>query len=159
MPGERKKIWFPELPDYLTSSFQQRNHKVNKQTKNRYDPFKGKKHISENVLEKKSDGGVPIMVQGKHIWLVSMGMQIWSLALLKWVKDLALRELWCRSQTWLGSCTVVPAVSKAGRYGSNSTPTLGTSICCGYGSRKKKKRERERESQKHPDGRSIRKRF
>ena len=30
-----------------------------------------------------------------------------GLAQSQWVKDLALRELWCRSQTWLGSSLAV----------------------------------------------------
>ena len=38
-------------------------------------------------------------------------------------------ELWCRSQTWLRSYAAV-AVVQAGSNSSNSTPSLGTSICC-----------------------------
>ena len=30
--------------------------------------------------------------------------------LAQWVKDLALPELWCSSQTWLGSCVAVALV-------------------------------------------------
>ena len=41
-------------------------------------------------------------------------------------KDLVLQELWCRSQTWLRSGT---AVAVASGYISDSTPSLGTSIC------------------------------
>ena len=33
---------------------------------------------------------------------------------------------------------VAVAVAQAGRYSSNSTPSLGTSICCGCGPKKKK---------------------
>ena len=36
-------------------------------------------------------------------------------------------ELWCRSQTWLGSRVAV-AVAWASGCSSNSTPSLGTSI-------------------------------
>ena len=37
-------------------------------------------------------------------------------------------EPWCRSQTWLGSHIAV-AMAQAGKYSSDSTPSLGTSIC------------------------------
>ena len=40
--------------------------------------------------------GVPIMVQWKQIWLVSMRMWVWSLALLSGLGDLALLWLWSR---------------------------------------------------------------
>ena len=40
------------------------------------------------------------------------------------------RELWCRSQTRLGSGVAV-AVVEAGGYSSDSTPSLGPSICHG----------------------------
>ena len=39
-------------------------------------------------------------------------------------------DLWCRSQTQLGSRDAV-AVAQAGKSSSNLTPGLGTSICCG----------------------------
>ena len=48
--------------------------------------------------------------------------------LAHWVKDRCCHELWCRSQTRLGSCVAV-AVAKAGGYNSDLTPSLGTSIC------------------------------
>ena len=38
----------------------------------------------------------------------------------------------------LGSCVAV-AVAKAGGYSSDSTPSLGTSVCCRYGPQKTKK--------------------
>ena len=38
-------------------------------------------------------------------------------------------ELWCRSQTWLGSHVAV-AVVQACSYSSNLTLSLGISICC-----------------------------
>ena len=50
-------------------------------------------------------------------------------------------ELWCRSQIQLRSQVAV-ALVQAGGYSSNQTPSLGTSICRGYGpkstNRKKK---------------------
>ena len=56
------------------------------------------------------------------------------------LKDLVLRELWCRSQTRLRSSTVV-AVALAGSCSSSLTPSLGTSIChrCGPKKRGKKR--------------------
>ena len=43
-------------------------------------------------------------------------------------------ELWCRSQMWLESC-----VAEAGGCSSNSTPSLGASICHGCSPKKKQK--------------------
>ena len=48
--------------------------------------------------------------------------------LTRWVKDLALRELWCRLQKRLGSRIAV-AVEEAGSNRSDLIPRLGTSIC------------------------------
>ena len=59
--------------------------------------------------------------------------------LAQWVGDRRCRELWCRLQTGLRSGVAV-AVVKAGTYSSDSTPSLGTSICRGCGPRKDKKR-------------------
>ena len=57
-------------------------------------------------------------------------------------------ELWCRLQMQLRSQVAV-AVVQAGSCSSNSTPSLGTSICPGdpkkQKTKKKKKKERERE--------------
>ena len=50
--------------------------------------------------------------------------------LAQWVKDTVLCELRCRSQMQLESCVAV-AVAQASGYGSDSTPSLGTSICHG----------------------------
>ena len=53
-----------------------------------------------------------------------------------WVQNLAsldgiwhCHELWHRLQMQLGSCVAL-AMVKASSYSSNSTPSLGTSICC-----------------------------
>ena len=46
--------------------------------------------------------------------------------LAQWVEDLAWRDLWCRSWTWLQSGVAV-AVVLAGSYSSDLTPSLGTS--------------------------------
>ena len=45
--------------------------------------------------------------------------------LAQWVK-----ELWCRSQMWLGS-GIVMAVAQASSYSTDLIPSLATSICHG----------------------------
>ena len=74
-------------------------------------------------------------------------MRTWvqPLALLSGLKIQHCHELWCRSQTRLRSRVAV-AVAEARNYSSNSTPSLGTSICGGSGLRngKKKKKSFER---------------
>ena len=65
-------------------------------------------------------------------------MQVQSLALLSGLRSQHCSELWCRSQTWLRSHVAV-AVGWAGSWSSNSTPSLGTSICSGCGPKKQKK--------------------
>ena len=62
------------------------------------------------------------------------------------VKDPALCELWCRSQTQLGSGVAVVAIVKASGYSSNSTPSLGTSIGRGWAPKKKKKKKKKKKS-------------
>ena len=74
--------------------------------------------------------GVPVVGQWKLIWLASMRMQVWPLASLSGLRIWHYRELWCTSQTLLRSCIAV-AVLEAGGYSSNSTPSLGTSLCNG----------------------------
>ena len=54
-------------------------------------------------------------------------------------------ELQCRLQTWLGSGAAV-AVAKASGYGSNSTPSLGSSICHRYKPKKTKKNKKQKKS-------------
>ena len=49
-------------------------------------------------------------------------------ALAQWVNNPVLPELWCRLQTRLGSHVAV-ALAWASGYSSDSTPSLGTSIC------------------------------
>ena len=48
--------------------------------------------------------------------------------LTQWVKIWHCRELWCRSQMWLG-CRVAVALAQAGGYSSDLTPSLGISTC------------------------------
>ena len=60
-------------------------------------------------------------------WPHSSGLRIWCCC-----------ELWCRLQMWLRSSIAV-AVVEASSYSSDLTPSLGTSMCCGCGPKKKKK--------------------
>ena len=49
-------------------------------------------------------GGVlPVVVQQKRIWLGTMRLQVWSLALHSGLRIQCCRELWSWLQTWLGS--------------------------------------------------------
>ena len=68
------------------------------------------------------------MAQWKRIWLAFMRIQVPSLALLRGLRIQRCWELWYKSQTWLGSRVAVAAV-QASSYNSNSTPSLGTSVC------------------------------
>ena len=75
-----------------------------------------------------------------------------SLALLIGLRIRQCCELWCRSQTRLGSGIAV-AVAQAGGYSSNSTPSLGTSICHRSGPRKgKKDQEKKKKKEKKEFG-------
>ena len=52
-------------------------------------------------------------------------------------------ELWCRSQTWRVSLVAV-ALGLASSYSSDWTPSLETSVCCGYGPKKTKKKKKKK---------------
>ena len=76
--------------------------------------------------------GVPVMAK----WFNEPDQyQVQSLALLSGLRIQCCCEVCYRSQTWLGSCA---AVAKSGSYSSDSTPSLGTSICSGCGPKKAK---------------------
>ena len=60
----------------------------------------------------------PLWLTGLRAQLVSMRMQVWSLALLSGLRIQCCHKLWCRSRMLLGS---------------------RTSICCRYGPKRKKK--------------------
>ena len=64
-------------------------------------------------------------------------MQVRSLASHSGLGILHCRELWCRSWKWLGFRVAV-AVAVAGSCSSDSTPSLGTSICCKFSPKKLK---------------------
>ena len=51
--------------------------------------------------------GVPIVAQQKRIRLRTMRLPVQSLASLSGLRIWSCCELWCRSQTWLGSCVTV----------------------------------------------------
>ena len=83
--------------------------------------------------------GVPVVAQQKQTRLVSMRMRVGSLASLSGLRIRCCHKLWCRSQTWLGSGV---AAAKASSYSFGLTSSLGTSICCRCGPKKKKKKEK-----------------
>ena len=68
-------------------------------------------------------------------------MQVQSLTLLSRLRIPHCRELWCKLQTRLGSHIAV-AVAQAGSYSSNSTPSLGMSLC--HGEALKREREKKK---------------
>ena len=81
--------------------------------------------------------GVPLVTQQIWTWLASMRTQVQSLALLSGLRIQNYGELWGRLQMHLGSHIAV-AVAWAGSCSSNSTLSLGTSVCLGCGPEKKK---------------------
>ena len=97
---------------------------------------------------KKKKRGVPVVAQRKQIRLGTMRWRIQLLTLLSVLRILCCQELWCGSQTWLGSGIAV-AVAEAGGYRSNWTPTLAISICRGCGPKKTRKKKKERERINH----------
>ena len=80
------------------------------------------------------------MVQQKQTQLGTMRLQVQSLALLSGLRVQHCREQWCRWQTRLGSSV---AVAVAGSHSFNSTPSLGTSMCCGCSPEKTKKKKKK----------------
>ena len=76
----------------------------------------------------------------KRIRLGTVRLWVRSLASLSGLRIWHCRELWRRSQMRLGSCVAV-AVVWTSNCNSNSTSSLGTSICleCGPKSKKKKR--------------------
>ena len=72
--------------------------------------------------------GVPAVAQRKQTQLISTRTQVQSLALLSGLRIQCYHELWCRSQNQLRSGVAV-AVVEACSFNSDSTPSLGPSIC------------------------------
>ena len=94
---------------------------------------------------------VPIMAQGKWILLVSMRMRVQFLALISRSGSQSCHELWCRSQTQLGS-GIVMAVAKARSCSSDLIPSLGISICHRCRCKKKKIKYINNNFQEFPGG-------
>ena len=67
-----------------------------------------------------------------------MRTRVQSLASLGGLRVRSWRDLWCRSKMRLGS-DVAMAVVQTGTCSSDSTPSLGTSICRGCGPKKTKR--------------------
>ena len=67
--------------------------------------------------------------------------------LAQWVRDLAFHELWCRSKMQLGSHIAV-SVAEASRCSSDSTPSLGTSMCRRCGPEKQKQNKTKQKTNK-----------
>ena len=80
------------------------------------------------------------MTWQKRIWLASMSMQVQFLASLSELRICRCYELWCRLQTSLRSGVSV-AVAQASSCSSDSTPSLGTSVCRGCGPKRTKKQK------------------
>ena len=83
---------------------------------------------------------VPFVAQWKWIRLVSMRIGVRSLALIIGLGIWHCRELWCRSQMRQLRSSVAVAVASASSCSSDSTPSLGTSMCRGCGPRKNEKK-------------------
>ena len=81
------------------------------------------------------------MAQQKRAQLVSIKMWVRSLASLRESRIQHCRELWWRSQTWLGSGGAV-AVAQASSCSSNSAPSWEPPYAAGV-ARKRKKRKKK----------------
>ena len=87
------------------------------------------------------------MVQQKQIRLGNMRLRVQSLASLSGLRIQRCRELWCSSQTWLGSGIAV-AVVQASNCSSDWTPRLGTSISHRYGLKKQQQKKKQKTKKK-----------
>ena len=97
-----------------------------------------KTHVSMGTTTMENGMEVPQKSKYREFpsWLGTMRLWVRSLALLSGLKICRCCELWCSLQMWLGSHDAL-ALAQAGGY--SSTPSLGTSICCGSGPGKGKK--------------------
>ena len=73
------------------------------------DRLGDKGHWILNVLKKKAVR-VPIVVQQEQIRLGTMGLRVQSLASLSRLRIQCCHDLWCRSQTQLGSLIALAVV-------------------------------------------------
>ena len=80
----------------------------------------------------------------------SMRMWVRSLVSLSELRIWHCHELQCRLQTRLRSC-IAAAVAQAGSYSSNSTPSLGTSMCYRCSPKKKKTKQNKNEHNRFQD--------
>ena len=72
-------------------------------------------------------------------------MRVRSLASLSGLRIRRCREPWCGSQTWLGFRVALALVQARG-CSSDSTPSLGTSMCRGGAALKKKEKEKKKKN-------------
>ena len=94
----------------------------------------------------------PLWLTGLRTQLLSMRTWVWSLASLSGSGIWRCHELWCRS--WLG-CLIAVAVVQAGSCSSNTTPSLGTSICYKYGPKKQNKWKTPKQNNDYEVGTNI----
>ena len=66
--------------------------------------------LQKGSFSKKAIRGIPVVAQWKRIQLGTMRLQVRSLALLSGLRIQRCPELWCRSQTRLGSDVAVAVV-------------------------------------------------
>ena len=87
-----------------------------------------------------------VRLRGLRTQLVSMRMQVWSLASLSGLRIRHCCELWSRSQTQLGSQVAV-TVTKASSCSSDLTPSLETSICHQRSLKETKKKKKKKRTE------------
>ena len=85
---------------------------------------------------------LPLRLRRLRTQLMSMTIQVQSLAS-------RCCELWRRSQLWLRSGVAV-AVVQPSSCSSDLTPSLGTSICCRFGPKKKKTKHNKTKQNNNP---------
>ena len=97
--------------------------------------------VRKGFSKQKTSSGVPSWRSRNKIQLGTIRLWVQPLASLSGLRMQCCRQLWCRSQTWLGSDI---AVAVAGSRTSNQTPRLGTSIWCRCGPKKQKKKRKKK---------------
>jgi len=97
------------------------------------------RNTSEMIQLKYYKVGVPIGSAGWEPDMVSVRMQVWSPASFSGLRVWRCHKLWCRLQMQLRS-NVATAVAQAYSCSSDSTTSLGTSICHGCDPKKKEKK-------------------